>query len=207
MTELIPYAQAQKELQSKAARLAMALIVAGKKNTDIVSSVEGSFGITLSMPNINSLRRRDDVKAAIVSNDREALQVGIATRARRIEMLEEGMELLSATFVYTDFDGTRKLRTTGDGIKGQDAVAAVKAMTEIVKVASEIMEPRQGGTTNVQVNNGGQVANFGSLIGLSPDTDVLGMLRNAAAAIEERVKDSEEDNSGVIDVPFTEEPE
>lgn len=203
-TDLVPYSQAEKERQSKAARLAMALIVAGKRNSDITESVESQLSITLSTANINSLRKRDDVKAAIVSNDREALQCGIATRARRIEMLEEGMELLHSTFVYTDFEGKKKLRTAGDGIKGQDAVAAVKAMTEIVKVANEIMEPRMSGSTNVQVNTGGGGASFGTMIGITGDTDVLGMLKSAAAELERQDKEDLVAGAEVIDVTFEE---
>ena len=202
--ELVKWYDADRDIKNQAARLAMSLIVAGKKNSDILSSVESQCGIAMTASNINTLRKRDDVKAAIACNDTEALQTGIATKARRIAILEEGIELLHDTFVYTDEYGKRRLKTFGDGVQGKDAVAAVKTMADIVKVASEIMEPKQSSVGNVQVNvnSNNRVATFGEMIGIGGDTDILQMLKNAAAAIEEKQLEESAGSDDVIDVDF-----
>ena len=202
--ELVKWYEADRDTKNQAARLAMSLIVAGKKNVDIAASVEGQFGLTMTTSNINMLRKRDDIKAAIACNDTEALQTGIATKSWRIALLEEGVELLHNTFVITDEYGKKKLKTFGDGVQGKDAVAAVKTMADIVKVASEIMEPKQGSGGNVQVNvnSNNRVASFGEMIGIGGDTDILQMLKNAAAAIEEKQLDESAGREEAIDVEF-----
>lgn len=202
--ELVKWYEADREVKNQAARLAMSLIVAGKKNTEVIDSVESQFSLILTAANVNSLRKRDDVKAAIACNDTEALQTGIATKSRRIAILEEGIELLHNTFVTTNEYGQKVLKTCGDGIQGKDAVAAIKVMADIVKGATEIMEPKQANSGNVQVNvnSNNRVASFADMIGIGGDTDVLQMLKNAAAAIEEKQLEESAGRDEAIDVEF-----
>ena len=202
--ELVKWYDADREVKNAAGRLAMSLVIAGKKNAEIIDCVSSQFNVTMTVSNVNSLRKRDDVRAAIACNDTEALQTGIATKSRRIALLEEGIELLHNTFVYTDEYGQRKLKTFGDGVQGKDAVAAVKTMADIVKVASEIMEPKSSGGGNVQVNvnSNNRVATFSEMIGVGGDTDILQMLKNAAAAIEDKQLEESAGRGEVIDVDF-----
>jgi len=198
MSALVNYTTAEYEKQKEAARYAAALIVAGDRNEEIRGKVASALGMAITSASINSLRKRVDVQAALQVNDREALQAGIANRGRRIEILEQGIELLHNTFVITK-DGKRQLRI-GDGIKGADAVMAVKTMADLVKTANEILEPKSGPTTNVQVNNIGtkKGTSMAELVGTE---NVEEMLRGALAAIEESKKEEKDD--GAIDADFT----
>lgn len=197
MSELIHYTTAEYEKQKESARYAAALIVAGDRNEEIKKKVADTLGISITSASVNSLRKRVDVQAALQVNDREALQAGIANRGRRIEILEQGIELLHNTFVVT-VGGKRQLRI-GDGIKGTDAVMAVKTMADLVKTANEILEPKAGSTTNVQVNNIGtkKGTSMAELVGTE---NVEEMLRGALAAIEESKKQEAEE--AAIDAEF-----
>ena len=196
--QLIPYGQAEESLRKDAARHALSMIVCGKRDVEIIASVSKSYNVNITKQHLTTLRKRDDVQAAMHLNDREALQTGIANKVTRIGILEEGIELLRNTFVMEDEDtGKMKLRIDGFGFKGADAVAAVKAMADIVKTATEILEPK---TTNVQVNNFNNQkkdpGSFSSVIGSDPEQ----LLRDALAAIQ----NSRKPDADAIDVEFEE---
>jgi hypothetical protein len=204
--ELIPYTRCDTQVKPQVARLAMSMIVMGKRDKDIITAVERDFGIAITNSSIAQLRRRDDVRASIMLNDREALQSGIASRANRIAILDDAIELLFNTFVVVK-DGKKVLKIDGQNIRGGDAVAAVKVMGDLVKVATEMMEPKNNGM-NVQVNTGNsQVANFGDLLGIGPNTDVVGMLQRAAKEMESKAQNAAAEAEEIIDVDIEDEDE